>query len=552
MDNQAKGRANRKIILLAAIIYLLMVSVSVYVFVLKRDALRFHSRDYNYFIEQAARLADPELSNTFALNVNGYNFLGLQGIEGVKGVYHAIHAEWFRYSYVVLYWLFHSTLAIYFCYSLVFFAPVLYFAFLQPRQSRDAWQRVILFTLLFALFPAVINTVTFDLRPRALFVSAWSLAILAVYYRRPLLEKLIFFGLLLGIREEGILLGLVVVAFNFLRMQGKPRKWQQTILFLFLAAAAFAAFLAFMAWGEYNRYGESVNPFIFLNRLLTSYPVPILIVGLLVAGLIAYFWFSKRDQFSNLMLLLVYSGAILLTGFQFLRFLKSEGMTLDLFSQGLSLAGYLRVITGRELALLYYVTLVFLFILWEFTRNFSYRLLQWIFILLGLVFMVTTIHYVPPQLLTWSQKAVSARLVWDFKNGHNRYLTNVLVDETTYQAFYDYENTIVYNRLPISIVGSENRYYPANKPFVVNLIKQRMEYAVISQDSLKNVLEMAGEAGIPAAVVASNDGYVVLKLSRPLINSPLPVGRRVDYQSTQYHTCVERRVWYRGDSHQIG
>ena len=94
---------------------------------------------------------------------------------------------------------------------------------------------------------------------------------------------------------------------------------------------------------------------------------------------------------------------------------------------------------------------------------------------------------------------------------HDRYLTNVLVDDLTYQAFYDVENTLVYNRLPIWIVDSENRYFPANKPFLVKLIQQRMEYAVIGQESLENVREVAREAGVPVSVVASNDRYVVLK-----------------------------------------
>ena len=135
------GRAGRNVFLFALLFYLLMVAASAYVFALKRDALRFHPRDYNYFIEQAARLADPKLSNRFALNINGYNFLGMSGIEGVKGVYGAIHAEWFRYSYTAVYWLFHSTLAVYIYYALVFFAPILYFAFLQRRQPGGGWRR---------------------------------------------------------------------------------------------------------------------------------------------------------------------------------------------------------------------------------------------------------------------------------------------------------------------------------------------------------------------------------------------------------------------------
>jgi hypothetical protein len=110
---------------------------------------------------------------------------------------------------------------------------------------------------LFALYPAVINTVTSDLRARILFHRR--ARILAVYFRRPFIEKLLFFGLLIAIREEGILLGLIVILFNFLRMKGQPGKWKETLIYICLAAAAFAAFMAFMAWGGYNRVEAAVQ-----------------------------------------------------------------------------------------------------------------------------------------------------------------------------------------------------------------------------------------------------------------------------------------------------
>ena len=230
-----------------------MVVLSVYFFILKWDGLQFHPHDYNYFVEQAARLASPLLSNTVSFNVNGYNFLNMRGIEGVKGVYQAIHAEWFRYSYVLLYWIFTSTVPIYIWYSLIFFFPMVYFALLVRSADRDAWKQVLLFCLLFVLFPGVINTVTFDLRPRALFFAAWTLVILAVYYERPFWEKLVFFCLLLGIREEGILFGAIVIVFNFVRMHGKKDQWKQTLIFLALDVAAFAVFLWFMSVSRQQR-----------------------------------------------------------------------------------------------------------------------------------------------------------------------------------------------------------------------------------------------------------------------------------------------------------
>jgi hypothetical protein len=189
----------------------LMVLVSSICLTLKRDALQFHTRDYNYFIEQAARLADPQMTKRFTLNIEGYNFLGQQGIEGVKSLYHAIHTEYFRYTYAVLYGIFHRTEPIFIFYSILFFLPILYFALIAFYEGGNVWKQAFFFTLLYVLFPATLNTVTTDLRPRMLFVPAWIMVSLAIYFHRPFIEKLIFFVLLLSIREETILLGGIIV-----------------------------------------------------------------------------------------------------------------------------------------------------------------------------------------------------------------------------------------------------------------------------------------------------------------------------------------------------
>lgn len=212
----------KRLLVIVLVMYLLAALTSVYLMVLKRDALQFHTRDYNYFIEQAARLTDPGLTKRFALNIEGYNMLGLQGIEGVKNLYHAIHAEYFRYFYVLLYGVFRSVIPIYLFYSLFFFLPIPYYAALASSRSKTAWKPVFLFTLAYIMLPTSFDAVTADLRPRVLYASAWCLAVLAVYFDRPFVEKLVVFSLLPFVREEGILLAAVVIALNFLQNAHPP------------------------------------------------------------------------------------------------------------------------------------------------------------------------------------------------------------------------------------------------------------------------------------------------------------------------------------------
>jgi hypothetical protein len=506
MDSNAK-----KVLWFTILVYLLMVAVSTRLLVLKREALQFHTRDYNYFIEQAARLTDPQMSKRFALNIEGYNFLGFRGVEGVKNLYHAIHAEYFRYTYVLLYAIFHSTLPIYIFYCLVFFLPILYFAFIAAVKGGAVWLQALLFCLLYALFPATPNAVVADLRPRILLSAAWCLAILAVYFDRPLPEKLLFFALLLGIREEGIVLGAFVIILNFLHLRGKPSRWKQALILLAMDIAALAAFLVFMAWGGFDRGGR-FNPENLVNRMLGVF-LPLTLGGALLAALLLWAFFKHRDQFNKLLILSVYFASILVSSVQLMRerwlAQNQEGaLETPLLRTLLDVAA--NPLTGLPL----YVSLLLLVLLLDVAANSHRKFLAAFLSLLCLVFAVATLATFPRQVATWQQDLPQARLVWDFVSSHNRLQTYVLLDYNTYQAFYNYENILVYNRLPAWLVSSEKRYYPENIPVLVRHIRRRMDYAVIAQDSLQNVLMLARLSGIPTIQLAANPSYVILKFGQ--------------------------------------
>ena len=488
----------------------LMVFVSSYCLALKRDALQFHTRDYNYFIEQAARLTDPQMSKRFTLNIEGYNFLGLQGIEGVKSLYHAIHAEYFRYTYVALYGIFQHTLPIYIFYSVMFFLPILYFALIALREGRDVWKPALFFTLLYVLFPATLNAVTADLRPRLLFIPAWSMVALAIYYNRPFIEKLVCFLLLLSIREEAILLGAFLIALNFLYLRGAKDRWKQTLVWLALDIAALAIFLAFMAWGGYNQVDRLVDPRNVLNNLRSFY-LPLALVGLALMLVFVWVYLNRRVQLNNMMILVVYLAAIFSIGIPLVTWLSYWYGQQSLLAGVGPVQAYLEAVTNPLTALSLYMGLLLLVFLLDFFRGLGRRILVIILSTLCVVFAVTTLMTFPRQLAAWKQNILSARLVWDFVHNHDRLQTDVLLDYETYQAFYNFENILVYNRLPLWLALPQNRFYPENQAAVVRHIRRRMEYAVVSLGSVENILELAKMAGVPVTEVASNERYVVLK-----------------------------------------
>jgi hypothetical protein len=510
-------------ILIALLVYLLAVVASVNLLSLKRDALRFHQKDYNYFVEQAARLTDPGLANSYALQIEGYNFLGLQGVEGVKSLYHAVHTAYFRYIYVFLFAVFKDPLALFLVYSLVFFSPILYYALIPHPSHRRHALIFMFFTLLYLVFPASLNSVTADLRPRVLFAAAWSLVILSIYYERPFWEKILFFVLLVGLREEGVILGAIVILLNHLLMDGRLGRWKQTVTLLVIDVAALLAFLAFMRWGEYTRIDSAYNPLNFIRLLPPLYWVIILVVAAALVYWLWSAWKKKSPHYRMTVFVCVYALAVALAGFQWLRdtlrWVSNQSQASPLsFGEAA-----IQATTNEMTALVFYMLIVLGLILWDYSGGKLPRLVISGLSITIVLFLSISLIYYPPLIREWRANVAPARLVWDFAASHDRYATRVMLDYDTYQAFYNYDQVIVYNRLPVWDTLPQKRYYPANKSALVNQIQKGMDYAVISRASLENVLELAELAQVPLREIAANDRYVILQFHPPSYLPPPPI-----------------------------
>jgi len=501
-------------ILIALAIYLAAVVLSVSLLTLKLGALRFHPRDYNYFVEQAARLTDPRLANSYALQIEGYNFLGLQGVEGVKSLYHAIHAEYFRYLYVLLYGIFRDPLALYILYSLVFFSPILYFALMPYPNEREHLLLLILFSLLYILFPATINSVSADLRPRVLYVAALSLAVLSIYFDRPFWEKLLFFILVVGIREEGIIFGAVITGLNYIKMEGRSGRRYQTIVFIVIDLIALVLFLAFMRWGGFTRIDNVYNPLNFVRLV----PIQYLIGTLIIVAVAAFgLWYTRKKnypQYQNLLFVLCYSLLIALSGFELLRATLRWYTRQSLASSVSFYDFYINTITNETKTLVFYLLILLGVILWGYMHGRWRKIFVAALCALIALFTVTTLIYYSPIISEWRANVNPARLVWNFAGSHDRYHTKVMLDYPTYQAFYNYDQVIVYNRLPVWDTLPEKRNYPENKNALVKQLQKGIDYAVISRESLGNVLELAELAGIPATEIGANESYVVIQFEK--------------------------------------
>lgn len=112
------------------------------------QAMEFHSRDYTYYLQFAAKLLHDRLTPHHSLNPEGFNFLGFHGIDGEAGLHQAIHIEPIKYLDALVYALSRTPTALIVRRSLLFFAPALYFLRVFPTSTRANRRFAALFVLL--------------------------------------------------------------------------------------------------------------------------------------------------------------------------------------------------------------------------------------------------------------------------------------------------------------------------------------------------------------------------------------------------------------------
>lgn len=73
---------------------------------------------------------------------------------------------------------------------------------------------------------------------------------------------------------------------------------------------------------------------------------------------------------------------------------------------------------------------------------------------LCIFFMAHSVYNIAPRITAWNQALT--RLVWDLKASIDPYQTDLMLDYNTYQAFYDFEKTVVYNPMLCFSFANQN------------------------------------------------------------------------------------------------
>lgn len=487
----------------AVIFFAVLVIVSSAYAYLKYKALAYDTIDYPFYAQFSARLFNNNLSNTFSAQPEGFNMLGYVGIEGKYSFHQSLHLEPIKYIFALFFAFLPYPITLFTLFSLIYFSPFLYLAFLQKKKPFQNYSFPFLILTIYALYPSAINTVTYDLRPRILLSTFFVLAFFAVLYQRPLPEKFILLFFIALAREEALLFIAALIAMNYFMLSDKRQAVKETLVFTLVWF-----FYAFVIFTYFDWTGYEMDH--ILNPIQKTLGNPTFLITL---TLLFLFWSilwkktqQKRIPLRKLISIAAFSSILLPLGIQ----LHQEINKWMFAEEGLVLTAITRILFSPKMNIYIVVLLLLSLLVWKVlgqpqfsinSKRIGYTAL--------LTLLATSLYKATTTSIDYWQSEQEASIVFDLLEDSSPYTTHILVDESTYQAFFQFENLTLYERLPWS-VGQESRYYPDNI-FLLQETLQNIDYIAISQKSAEIIYPLLKDNGLDYQLLDQNSTYLILK-----------------------------------------
>ena len=444
----------------------------------KIQALGFHTRDYPYFLQFAAKAFDSQRPDHYALNPCGSNFLGNRGCEGTKSLYHSIHFAPIKFVYALLYNVAPAPITVLIFIAIFHALPVLYLVFVLPARSAADRRWLLLVATFLVVCPTSLEAVSYDARTFSLLAPAFLMLVLSIHVGRPFRETLFFFILLLLVREEALVLAATAIAFNGFRNNDstRPTMWLCGIWMSWLGSS-----LGYFHWAEFPVDRYSLFYFIYRN--------PFVYLLLMGVGLVLFERVCRRAA-SPATQVAPYCTVFVPLGIYLLRANIPEG----------------------KWGLYVFAFVILCMLLWDGVQRTIVRTpLQAVFSLLVAGSILVHATSTTGTVRGFAVSASVAKLVHDLRAMTDPNQTHILCDYSTYQAFFDYENVYVYNRLPSHLIPDDrDRHYPHNLPVLRQLI-HHVEYVVISRESERDIRALLESTGTTPLGV-ENSRYTLLTL----------------------------------------
>jgi hypothetical protein len=380
----------------------------------------------------------------------------------------------------------------------------------------------------YALHPAVIYLLSFDLRPYTYLPVFFFLAALPVLLRRPAWETILAFNLFFLSREEAMILAGILV------MVSLADNWHDRARFRRIAIPLTACWLAWIGliyayflWTGYDS-AYHVEQFTFAKlwafgfaRFLALWPI--LLAGGLAVCVAGALWLlfmrrqyrrgSNPDVWLRLSLFSVVLGLLLLQFYNFsLRPLIKDNE--------LSVTAVWQLLVYKERWVLgWYAVLLALLTAWPLLIRSWQRCA--VTGALGGVILIFWFSWfsgpVAPVSVLRTNIAMSGRVEPLLAEiGHwDRLGTRVLCDYATLPLFARFENAVAAQRLPAYMAKGRLRFYPKNEALLVQYLNEAPPlYVVFEADSARMMEPLLDKAGLRDRVksVIHDDAFVVYQV----------------------------------------
>lgn len=178
--------------------------------------------------------------------------------------------------------------------------------------------------------------------------------------------------------------------------------------------------------------------------------------------------------------------------------------------------GALNVVYGARWAMLWIVLLLVLLDLWSKPWPPAVRRRGLAFVT-GLCVVLISLNFVGTQsvvalLNQCANRIGREKFVWSARDEIPRG-ANVMADYDTLQAFTDFPQVSVFDRMPMSLAGGSKRFYPKNKPVLSRLLSGSTTYLILSRKNADELPEiLTSEAQERLTVIGANERFKLLFL----------------------------------------
>jgi hypothetical protein len=524
-SNQVKNQKITTLVFVVIYIFVVFTSVSYAVY---RYYDLTHFRDLGFFLEFPVKILDPELTKLYNFTPGGKNFLGLTGSEGEYGFHKTVHFSPIKYSYILIYNFFPSPIALFAYFSSLFFLPILYLPLIHSGKNKLETALLIGFVLLFVTAPNILHSSTGEIRPRILYSAFIPLAFLAIHYKRPQFERVLFFIGLLAIREEGIVFGLILIIYSLIHLSEDEGRKKTLQIFGFIYVINLAVVYWYFFVFSNLTYSEEDSIIALLSgrpTLMTGF----VIAGIIYAGITIVSWrmstanktYRLGDKFElnklapKLLSVFVFSAfffPLTVTGFSEVLKSKPDEKTITIISETVR-----HLFTHYSFSIIYIFLLILFVLIWDGVASQKNKKLLLLFLAIGLVFSLFFFVQAHPNLLEYyraNPKEQPINILLDLRERTDPYETSILVGYQVYNVFYDYNNVYIYQQLPVDIARGLRRLFPKNTELLTELIDNEIDYIAINKTDLIHLQPIINVSQIEVSVVGENERVIVYGIDR--------------------------------------